>query len=114
MALFITSEETNNAEVQVDMKYNSANSMMLLVLEKASENDEYMMRQVWKEGNTWVNHLLKILAFNDTCSLQMRKGKTVDKFDERVTYTITEDKKNGTRTFPLLVFDMCQMESNIH
>ena len=36
----------------------------------------------------------------------MRKGETVNTFDERVTYTMTEDRKNGTRTPPLLVFDM--------
>ena len=47
------------------MKFISANSMMLFVLEKAREKDEYMMKQIWKEGNTWVNHILRILAFND-------------------------------------------------
>ena len=36
----------------------------------------------------------------------MRISDTVDRLDERVTYTLTEDSKNGTRTSPLLVFDM--------
>ena len=79
------------------MRLVSADSLMLLVLEKTSENDEYMMKQIWKNGNTWVNHLFRIFAFNESCSLQMRKGETVDKFDESVTYTITEVRKNGTR-----------------
>ena len=42
--------------------------------------DDFMMSEIWKNGNTLVNHLLRILAFNDSCSLQMRKGETVDKF----------------------------------
>ena len=106
LALFITSDETNNSEDQADIKFMSVNSMMLLVLEKASENDEFMMKQILKEGNTWVNHLLRILTFNAKCSLKMREGETVNKFDERVTYTMTENRKNGTRTPPLSVFDM--------
>ena len=44
--LFITSEDTNNEEAKVDMKFISTNSIILLVLEKASENDGYMMKQI--------------------------------------------------------------------
>ena len=35
-----------------------------------------------------------------------RKGETVERFDKRVTYTMTEHRKNGTRTHPLVAFDM--------
>ena len=44
--------------------------------------------------------------FNDSCSLQMKKGETVDELDVRVSYTINEDRKNDTRTTQLLVFDV--------
>ena len=47
--IFIISDETNNAKAQVDMKFMSANSMLFLALEKASNNDEFMMKQIWKE-----------------------------------------------------------------
>ena len=80
--------------------------MMFLVLEKACEDDYFMMTEIWKNGNTWVNYLLRILAFNDSCSLEIRKGETNDKFDERVSYTITEDTKNGTRTTQFRGFDV--------
>ena len=106
LALFITCDETNNSEEQqMDIKLVSANSLMFLVY-KASKNNEYMMKQIWKNGNTWVNHLLRMLVFHDSCILQMRKGQTVYKFDERVKYTFTKDRKNGTRINPLLVFDI--------
>ena len=36
----------------------------------------------------------------------MRKGESVEIFDERVTFSMTEDRKNGTRTPPLVAFDM--------
>ena len=36
----------------------------------------------------------------------MRKAETVEKFDERVLYTITEDRKNGTKTTQFRGFNM--------
>ena len=65
---------------------------MFLVLEKACEDDGFMMTEIWKKGNTWVNHILKLLSFNDSCSLQMSNGETVEKFDEKVSYTIAEER----------------------
>ena len=47
-----------------------------------------------------------MLAFNDSCSLPMRKGETVERLDERVTYTMTDDIKNGIRTPLFVAFEM--------
>ena len=51
LTLFITSQ-TNNADAQIDIRVVSANSMMLLVLEKASKDDEFMMKEIWMNENT--------------------------------------------------------------
>ena len=56
--------------------------------------------------NSMRGQCIRILAFNDSCSLEMIKGETVEKFDEKVSYTITEDRKNGIRTTQLKTFDM--------
>ena len=52
LALFIAIDQTNNADAQIYMRVVSANSIMLLVLEKASKDDELMMKEIWKNGNT--------------------------------------------------------------
>ena len=40
----------------------------------------------------------------------MRKGETVDKFDKRVSYTITEDRSNGMRTTFILVHEIASVQ----
>ena len=59
LALFISSDQTNNSEAQIDMKFVATNSIMLLVPEKECDDDDFMMTETWKNVNTWVNHLLK-------------------------------------------------------
>ena len=69
LTLFTTSNQTNNADAKMGMKLVSANSMMFLVMEKAYKDDELMMTKIWKNGNTWVSRLLKLLLFHDAeCS----------------------------------------------
>ena len=50
-ALFITSDQTNNSEAQIDMKVVSGNSLMFLVLKKACKDDDFMMTEIWKNVN---------------------------------------------------------------
>ena len=67
---FITRDKTNNLEAQMDMKTVSINSLMFLVLERACENDDFMTTKTRSNGNTLINHLLRILALNDSCRLK--------------------------------------------
>ena len=57
------------------MRLVSANSIMLLVLKKASENDEFMMREIWNNGNTWIIHLLKLLRSMTHSTYKLEKVK---------------------------------------
>ena len=69
LALFITSNQLNNADFKMDMKLVSANSLMFVVLQKSCVNDEFIMTEIWNNRNTCVNHLLKLLSFHDLNSM---------------------------------------------
>ena len=76
----IKSEELNSSSSIIDIKIFSANAMMLAVLERVCENDDFTIKKIWKEGNTWVNHLLKVLVFNYLNDTRIRFGENMSNF----------------------------------
>ena len=43
-----------------------------------------MMIQIWGEGNSWVNELIKLFLLDDLKDLQVRQGESVNKFIDRM------------------------------
>ena len=72
------------------MNIVSANALILLVLEKACENDTVMMNKIWEEANICMNHLLKLLALNDLHQIQLRSVETMSEFSERIEFKINK------------------------
>ena len=48
LAYFITSDQTNKADPQMDMKLVLANSLMFLVLENTCEDEDFMTAEICK------------------------------------------------------------------
>ena len=87
--------------------------MIFAVLERACENDECMMNKIWVEGNTYVNHLIKLLVSNDLNDTRIRNGKTMSLFSERTEFKFSKVILTGIGIFEMRRFNILSDEVKI-